>query len=342
MAPPPLLLQTTYAELLERCRATAFQSDFPQEGTFVAKTIKGKRYWYFQHTVDAGRIQKYVGPETPELLEEIEHHKEIHDDERERRSLVSTLIRSFRLQPPISEIGDIIAGLSKAGVFRLRGVLVGTIAYQTYSAMLGVRLPHAILQTEDVDIAQFANVSVAVGDKTPPVIEVLKQVDKTFRAIPHIHSRHVTSYKAKGGWRVDFLTPNQGRDTDVPKPLRAFQTDAEPLRFLDFLIADPEPAVVLHGAGVYVFVPSPHRYAIHKLIVSRRRREGAAKREKDITQAATLLSILAEKSKYDLKSAWDEAFGRGRVWRQLLTEGVSHLPENIREVTLSAVGKIKI
>ena len=166
--PPPLVLQTVYAELVERCRAASFQDAFPPNGTFVAKTIKDRKYWYFQSSTAAGREQKYVGPETPELLEEIAKHKQLRDDERERRGLVATLTRSFNLPPPIPIIGEIVSVLAKAGVFRLRGVLVGTAAYQTYSAMLGTRLPHSILQTNDVDIAQFQNISIAVEDKTWP------------------------------------------------------------------------------------------------------------------------------------------------------------------------------
>jgi hypothetical protein len=339
MAPPPLLLQTTYAELLERCRATAFQTDFPQDGAFVVKTIRGQRYWYFQRSTTGGREQKYVGPETPELLDQIAHHKQIRSDERERRSLVSTLVRSFGLQPPAPEIGEVVNALANAGVFRLRGVLVGTVAYQTYSAMLGTRLPRSILQTSDVDIAQFSNVSVAVGDRIPPVLDVLKQVDKTFRPVPHLHKGDVTSYVGKGGIRVDFLTPNQGRDTDIPKALPAFQTEAEPLRFLDFLISDPEPAAILYAVGIYVLVPSPARYAIHKLIVSRLRPEGVAKRQKDIDQAASLFVILAEKNPYDLKSAWQEASARGKTWGRLILEGLSQLPISPRDIVLKAVDK---
>src|SRR4029077_17862650 len=97
MPPPTLLMQTTYAELLDRCGATALNEAFPQDGTFVPKTINDKRYWYFQQSSAAGREQKYVGPETPELLEQIAQHKQIRDDERERRALVSTLVRTYGL-----------------------------------------------------------------------------------------------------------------------------------------------------------------------------------------------------------------------------------------------------
>lgn len=331
MPAPPLVLQTTYAELLDRCAAAAFSDAFPADGAFTPKKIKGRTYWYFQHSTHQGRGQKYVGPETPELLARIAHHKEARDDERERRALVSTLVRSFGLPRPISEVGEIIAALATAGVFRLRGVLVGTAAYQTYSAMLGITLPVAALQTGDVDIAQFRNVSVAIGDQTPPVLEVLKAVDKTFRAVPHgTDRRRVTSYAAKGGLRVDFLTPNEGADTDEPQPLPAFQTEAQPLRFLDFLIHEPEPAVILHNAGVYVHVPAPARYAVHKLIVSRRRREGAAKRDKDLQQSEALISVLADKRRHELKAAWQEANERGQTWRQLLAEGLDQLTPDVR------------
>jgi hypothetical protein len=331
-------MQTTYAELLDRSRATAFHKAFPNDGTFVSKTINEKRYWYFQRSSAAGREQKYVGPETAELLDEISQHRQIRDDERERRALVSTLIRTHGLQRSPKEIGDIIAALANAGVFRLRGVMVGTVAYQTYAPMLGVRLPHSSLQTGDVDIAQFKNVSVAVGDQIPPVIEVLRGVDKTFRAVPHIRQRSVTSYVAKGGLRVDFLTPNEGPDTDAPQHLPALRTDAEPLRFLDFLIHDPEPAVVLHNAGIYALVPSPQRYAIHKLIISRYRKEGAAKRDKDIKQSAVLLEILNEKRPYELKSSWTEAFNRGPAWRQALAEGMRDISSKTRDAVLKTTG----
>src|SRR5450759_2940589 len=176
---------------------------------------------------------------------------------------------------PNTEIGSIVEALAKAGVFRLRGVLVGTVAYQTYSAMLGSKLPISILQTGDVDIAQFKNVSVAVNDQTPPV--------------------------------------------------------------LDVLIRDPEPAVILHGAGVCVNVPASQRFAVHKLMIARRRREGAAKRDKDVQQAEALLSLLLKKRRHELKSAWEEAYKRGKEWRRLLSEGLDDLSSPVRDEMLGAI-----
>jgi hypothetical protein len=227
MTAPSLVIQTTYAELLERCAATAFADAFPEDGGFISKLINGRRYWYFQATTPLGREQKYVGPETQELLERIAHHKQARDDERERRALVATMVRSFGFPAPIPKVGDIIAELAKAGVFRLRCVLVGTAAYQTYSAVLGIRLPSALLQTTDVDIAQFTSVSITVADRTPPMLQVLQKVESSFKEVPRLsHDQGATSYRAKGGLKVDFLTPNEGPDSDESQTLPALQTEA--------------------------------------------------------------------------------------------------------------------
>jgi hypothetical protein len=319
MPPPSLQLQTAYAELLERAGTSAFDHAFPEAGDFVRKTIKGRNYWYFQASTPQGRSQKYVGAETPGLLDRIARHRSARNDLRERRALVSMLVRAFGNPRPLPEIGAVLRALADAGVFRLRAVLVGTVAFQTYAPALGVALKGAALQTEDVDIAQFASVSLAVDDQTPPMFEILKGVDKTFRSIPHlVDGRKVTRYEAANNLRVDFLTPNEGAETGSPQSLPALRTDAEPLRFLDFLIRDPEPAAVLHDAGIYVWVPSPQRFAIHKLIVSERRLAGSPKKDKDLRQAETLIEILAQKRPFELREAWQEAFERGPTWRALL------------------------
>jgi len=333
-----LMSQTTYAELLDRVRASAFSDDFPKnDGVFVAKTTRGRVYWYFQESSARGRGQKYVGPETEDLRERIAAHNAARTYRRDQRSLVATLVRSGNLPSPRRDIGELIAALAAAGVFRLRGVLVGTVAYQTYSPLLGVRLPAALVQTGDVDLAQDATVSAEVADATL-VSDVLRQVDISFRPVPRINSARVVSYRAASGLRVDFLTSNRGPDTDEPRTLPAFGVDAQPLRFLDFLIRDPEPAVLLHGTGVLVSVPAPQRFALHKLIVARRRHEDRGKRQKDLMQAGALLDALVEKRPHELRAAWDEAFGRGKNWRRLIGEGLGLLHPAIRDRVLRTVG----
>jgi hypothetical protein len=334
----PLMVQTAYAELLDRVRSAAFAEAFPADGVFTAKTVRGRRYWYFQAGSSDGRAQKYVGPETPELLAEISRHKSARAYQRDQRSLVAMLTRVGNLPSPLPAIGGLVAALADAGVFRLRGVLVGTVAYQTYPALLGCRLSATALQTNDVDVAQFEDVSAAVGDLTRPMADILRDVDTSFRPVPTTHKQRVFSYEARSGLRVDFLTPNRGRDTEEPRNLPALGTDAQPLRFLDFLIRDPEPAVLLHGTGVLISVPAPQRFALHKLIVAQRRREGDPKRDKDIFQAQALLNVVVDRRPHELRDAWEEAFGRGKTWQRLLGDGLGLVHPATRDRVLRTVG----
>jgi hypothetical protein len=83
--------------------------------------------------------------------------------------------------------------------------------------------------------------------------------------------------------------------------------------------------------------PRPARYAVHKLIVSRRRPEGFGKRDKDLLQAEALLAVLAEKRSHELQLAWQEAYKRGPTWRRLLMEALSRLEAPVRDLTLKLV-----
>jgi hypothetical protein len=262
---------------------------------------------------------------------------------RERRSLVVSL-RDIGLPTPPTFVGDVVEALWKAGIFRLRGVLIGTLAYQTYAGHLGVRLRSAPIMTGDVDFAQFHAVSVLVQDSMPPMLETLRTVDSTFREKPHLKRRATTSYLNKSGFSVEFLTPNRGSDDYVGKPAKmpalggAF---AQPLRYLDFLIRNPVQSVLLHKAGIAVTVPAPERYAVHKLIVPDLRQKnasGIAKSRKDVTQAGLLIEALTLNSRQvDLGFAWIEAWGRGVHWREHLTVGRKRLDSQQASLLQAAV-----
>jgi hypothetical protein len=337
----PVPLQTIYAELLDRSTAAAFDETFPEPGDFTVKTVKERRYWYFQYRQHDKQKQRYVGPETPELLAQIASHREHRSDERERRVLVSTLVKMAGLPAPSRPIGDVLSALARTGVFRLRAVLVGTLAFQTYGAMLGRRLPTAATKTEDIDIAQFREISIAVGETIRGLLETLRQVDTSFRPTPHLHDPlATTAFMTRGGkLRVEFLVPNRGPESDAPMQLRALGTHGQPFRFLDYLIRDPVPAIVLHGPGIPVLVPAPERYGIHKLILSQRRAASSAKRDKDRDQAAALLDILARERPAELRDAWDEAWQRGKRWRELLVDGLRIIAPRTRDETLRALNR---
>jgi hypothetical protein len=297
------MYQTMVSELIQRSLDAVFTSEFSPDGWFVSVEVKGRSYWYFDRPDGkGGKTRRYVGPaDDTELTKRVDGFKELKETTRSRHQLVSTLIRQARLPRPDPETGAVVQALADAGFLRLRGVLVGTVAFQTYSAFLGIRLPDTAMQTGDADFAQFHSISVAVEDTISPVLDVLKRVDETFREVPHpTDGRSTTRFVSRSGFQVEFLTPNTGSaDHDgQPTAMPALGgASAVPLRFLDFLIHNTVRTVLLYKAGVPVLVPAPERYAIHKLIVAARRLaegESATKARKDIRQATLLIEALAQ------------------------------------------------
>jgi len=325
-----LMYQTMLAELADRSFDAQFQADFPFSGRFVPVRVKDREYWYFDEPIDGKNTRRYVGPKSDlALTERVARFREIKDSLKTRRKFVSALKRDAGMSGPIPMAGDVIEALADAGLFRLRAVLVGTAAFNCYSGILGVRLPNAMLQTGDVDFAQDFAISAEVKDSLPPIIELLKTVDPTFRAVPHHSDKaRVAAFTTAAGFRVEFLTSNRGSDdnTDKPSLMPALGgAAATPLRFMDYLLYEPVRTVMLHKAGVSVVVPSPERYAIHKMIIASRRKSegsGSLKKSKDIAQASFLCEALVETRRgSDLAEAYKEAWDRGPAWQTAILAG---------------------
>ncbi|WP_349956694.1 GSU2403 family nucleotidyltransferase fold protein [Rhizobium sp. ZPR3] len=331
------MYQTILAELGQRVFDASFVSDFPADGRFVSVTVKDRKYWYFdQPDGQGGQTRRYVGPaDDAAITERVTQFKALKNDFTSRRKLVRTLIREGGLPRPENRAGDIIEVLANAGFFRLRGVLIGTVAYQCYSGLLGVRLPSASMVTGDADLAQDFAISNEVQDSLPPILDLLRSVDETFQPIPPhgSGSPRSSAFRTQDAYRVEFLTGNRGSDDYLDKPAEMPAlggASADPLRFLDFLIYEPVRTVLLHQAGVSVLVPDPARYAIHKLIVATRRIKTAdsfLKQQKDLDQATALIEAMAQVRRFnDMREALQEAWARGPAWREAITEALSMIP----------------
>lgn len=346
----PLPVQTAFADLVQRCLDAAFDDKRGEPGRFVKRSRGGLDYWYFDapEKGEDGKVKwrsRYIGPVADvDLTARVEQFSGIRASAMERRKIVASL-RGAGLPVPVGLVGDIVDALGRKGLFTLRGVLVGTMAFQTYAGLLGVRLPGAVVATSDADFAQFHSVSVAVEDSIPPILDILRGVDPSFGPVPSIKAKGQASAFANAtGFKVEFLTPNRGSDEHQGKltPMPALGgASAEPLRYLDFLLYNPVRSVLLHNTGVLVNVPAPERYAVHKLIVTTRRRhdpEGLAKASKDAAQAGTLLEAMAaERRLADVGAVWMEAWQRGSKWRETLETGRLRLSENQTRLLRQAV-----
>ena len=131
--------------------------------------------------------ERYVGPVTDKsITDRIDRFSTIKADFKGRQELVRALAAAG-LPTPDAISGLIVEAMWKAGFFRLRGVLVGTVAFQAYAGVLGIKLSGRPLQTQDADFAQFWGISENIGETMPPIIDVLRGVDPTFKEVPNVN-----------------------------------------------------------------------------------------------------------------------------------------------------------
>lgn len=126
-----IAFRTLVAELQQRSFDAQWTADFPPTGRFVSVKVDNRAYWYFdQPNGEGGQKRRYVGPaDDPEITQRVETHRSEKGDYKTRRKLVSTLTREAGLIAPDSFTGDVVEALAAAGLFRLRGILVGTVAF---------------------------------------------------------------------------------------------------------------------------------------------------------------------------------------------------------------------
>lgn len=319
--------QVAYQDLL-RLHLDEFASELI--GSIEERSRNGRVYLYDKFRIGTEIKSRYLGEGMPELRSRLSRAVELRAESEERRKTMARLARVLRAEGfsgTDRDTGSLLLAFARAGVFRLGGTLVGTAAYALLQGDLGVRFDsEELAQTGDIDFASFERLSVALGDeveeKPGEILQALK-----FDPVPGVSDRQVWKWRqSRGTAMVEFLTPAFG-DERV-KPLPALGVSAQALNYLNFLIAEPIPAVALYRSGVLVQIPRPERFAIHKLIVADRRQGGPdhAKSRKDRGQAAFLIQVLAEDRPDDLREAYDDALSRGPRWRERLDASLARMP----------------
>jgi hypothetical protein len=159
------------------------------------------------------------GPVTDKsITDRVNRFDEIKSNFKRRQEMVRAL-SAAGLPTPDAISGAVVEAMWKAGFFRLRGVIMGMIAFQAYAGPLGVRVEGSGLRTQDVDFAQFWGISENVGKRMPAPVTVLEDADQSCKQVPNINEPFVSSqYRNKMGYRIDFLTPNRGSDRHASRP----------------------------------------------------------------------------------------------------------------------------
>ena len=306
----PVTIQTIFAELTERIAAReAARSVAHLSGSFAAKTVSGQRYWYFKSSQPgAGQLEYYLGAASPALNRLMDAHREGRSEKAAEDSETASLcsmLRSGGANVLDATAARVLRALSDAGVFRLGGMLVGTYGYVVLGNVLGVRWQRAT-RTQDLDIAARASLAVAVPTIATDAPGILDSLQMGFLPVPGLDpGAPSTSFKVRGRQlRVDFLTPQFGRQRPGPVSIPRLGVAATPLPLLDYLIDSRIETVAVNGSAVPVSVPDPARYALHKLVVADRRpvaQQGKAAKDRD--QARELLSWLEQERPGDIELA---------------------------------------
>lgn len=327
--------QTAYAQLLEACQTGDFLrgvADLP--GSFASKQVKGRRYWYFQYTEPAGKLrQLYVGPDTPEVQALVARKKM----EPASQASIGRLVQSATVlgcEPIMPKHYRVIERLADYGFFRAGGVLIGTHAFIAYGNLLGVHwgMPE---RTQDVDFAHAGrSLSVALPTSlTLDTDDAIKSLDMGFLPISGLTDASGTTYlnPREPEFRLDFVTARHREDSPVVH--EALGIPLQPLKFMEYSLEGVQQAVLFAGdRAVLVNVPDPARYALHKLLIYGER-EGAfrVKVEKDLTQAASLLRVLKERSPWLVEEAARDLYARGPSWRKRFSQGLDQLQRKFPE-----------
>lgn len=315
------------ADLRERLAAfEAMRSIATLRGDFTTKMVKNSLYHYFQATTPGGRTQIYIGPDSDETRRLIETKKAGKDDALADLSMLQRLaaqIIAGGVTPIMPDMARVIGRFADSGVFNAGGVIVGTVAFQLYGALLGVKWAGDARLTQDVDVAGSNSVAIAVPTLHADIPAAIDSLQMGFFPVPGFSRKEPsTSYAIRGKTlRVDLLTPGK-RGVTAPVFIRRFNAAATPLRYLDYLIEDPIHGVMIAGTPCLVNVPQPARYALHKLIISQERDVTATdKKTKDLRQARLLIELIKADRPGDLTLALESLARKGKSWMGKVEKG---------------------
>jgi len=237
--------------------------------------------------------------------------------------------------------GKVMSLIERSGLFLAGGVVVGTLAFRAYANMLGV-IWHSNLQTRDIDQASDYKYPIVIprGKKPIDLSRLLLDSGMGFLEVPALNRKSPsTKFKIRGQeLSVELLTPMRGRETAKPVEIPGVAAFAEPVRFLDYLLENIQPAVLLFKQGILINVPAPARFALHKRVVSQRRRAGQAEKiRRDLSQAEQLLEVLVEGRPGDLILAHEAAEKTGGIFDKQLSAGMAminpEVSESVKQIT---------
>lgn len=333
----PVAAQTAYAELQELVQvAETSRSPASLTGTVGWKTIKGRRYAYWQFKeIDGRKREYYLGPESPAVAA-IEQARGKPAPALEAVARQARAAVAHGMLPTPAKQYRILKRFADYQFFRAGGLLVGTHAFLAMGNQLGVAWGSGT-RTLDLDFAHAGpggDVALALpADLKADVSDALTSLEMGF--LPALGgtrgfaSQYVS--EREPDLRIDFLTVARRSRGAIQAP--ELGVALVPLKFMVYLLEQPGQAVVLDGADAcLVNLPDPARYGLHKLLVAAERGARHAKYQKDIGQALALIEWHLERAPTFLLDAWDDLERRGSGWVKRARQSLAAAPAAQREL----------
>jgi hypothetical protein len=277
--------------------------------------------------------QVYLGPDDERLRQLVQTHRKGRPPRAADLAPLASACVALGCMPVIPQHFEVINRMAEYGFFRAGGVLIGTHAFIAMGNMLGVRWTSG-WRTNDVDVAHAGkNVSLALAENArADMHDAITSLEMGLLPQRSLASGQGATYiAAKKDIRVDLVT-TAGRKDDVYlyEPLNVH---LQPLKFMEFSLEQPTQTALISGEQVVlVNIPSPMRYAMHKLVIMGEREEAfRTKIAKDAGQVAALVEYGLLRSRSALKAAAADMMSRGPGWRSRAAEGTRfvsiHHPE---------------
>lgn len=329
--------QAAFANIVPAAQSMEVQrsvSDLP--GGFAQKKLGQKVYCYYQFkSLDGKTRQIYLGKDSDSLRQLMDKFKAMTPNTAAAAHL-ARLCRSA-IELGAESVGRthfrILQRLADHGFFHAGGILIGTHAFLAYQNHFGIRWTEGN-QTLDIDFAHPGNnLSIALPDGLQ--MDARSAIDSLEMGfIPNV-SQTTFIKQDEPDLQLDFVTPKVST-SDAPIRVHALNLSMQPLRFMDFSMDTSMQAVLISRNGpVVVTVPRAERYALHKLIVfGERPADMQAKAQKDLAQAACLISYLNDNEPDALADAWAQVQTSGNGWVRRCEQGAQRLHSRYSDVDL--------
>lgn len=135
--------------------------------------------------------------------------------------------------------------------------------------------------------------------------------------------------------KIEFLTAERGKGTNKAKEIENLSLKAIPLRFVDILLKNP---VIVEEEGIKISIPNPAAFAMHKILISARRKK-SEKKHKDLEQALHVLEAI------DLNEAKHIYHTFPKTWKRSILDSLRNCIRTFplrKEVIQKAIDTLQI